>query len=65
MIQYNEKAIAETIEYIENSDRQEWANEITAKVLELVRAKADSTYKNCEQITDYMMVREICGMFPQ
>ena len=66
MTQYNKERINETIEYTKgDADRQEWANETLAKILEMVRAKVNSKYEHHKQQTDYSMVKEIIRMFPE
>mgnify|MGYP003974337559 CR=1 FL=1 len=66
MTQYDKERINETIEYIKGDVyRQEWANEVVAQILEMVRAKSDSKYEHCKQQTDYSMIKEIVRMFPE
>lgn len=63
-IDFNQEALDETIAYLSKDiDRQEWANETLAKILEIVREKV-STHNTIKQ-TDYAMVRQIIKMFPE
>lgn len=64
-IEFSKEAIKESVEYFKKDTyQQELAFETLAKVLEIVRAKVDSSKKISKQ-SDYAFVNQIVHLFPE
>ena len=64
ILKYKPEALEETINHVSsNTDRQEWANETLAKILEIVRNRVNSAHGVNQ--SDYSCMKQIIDLFPQ